>query len=52
MEDKLSKDERIRLECLAQAVQFNALGGSKISVIPIILQAKEFEGYIREGEVL
>lgn len=48
IEDKLLRDERIRLECLAQAV------GSSIGVPSpperIIEKAEKFEEYIRNGK--
>ncbi len=49
IEDQLTRDERIRLECFAQAVALNQMGGSK-QVVPLITQASQIEEYIREGK--
>jgi len=46
-EDKLQRDERIRLEALNQAVHLNM--GVAISDEQIISIAKRFERYIRNG---
>ncbi len=46
IEDKLTRDERIRLECLAQANMMNLHDPVK----EIIEKAKDFENYIRTGE--
>lgn len=47
VEDKLSRDERLRLECVAQAVAYSQMK----QVIPrdIVSAAKEFEEYISGG---
>ena len=48
IEDKLTRDERIRLEALAQAI--NSMG--HVSSTPsnvIIVVADKFENYIRNG---
>lgn len=46
-EDKLDKDERLRLEALNQAVHLNI--GVAISDEQIIMIARRFERYIRNG---
>lgn len=46
--DELSKDERIRLEALAQAVA--QIVGISTSAETTITVAKRFERYIKEGE--
>jgi hypothetical protein len=47
IEDKLTHDERLRLECIGQAVQANArLSGQPSSPEKIISDAKEFSKYI------
>lgn len=48
MEDKLEHDERLRLECLAQAIAAQAAlgrGGQGI-----VTRAAEYEKYVRTGE--
>jgi hypothetical protein len=45
IEDKLTKEERLRLECLNQAVQRNVM--KPASNDEILETAKEFEKYIR-----
>jgi hypothetical protein len=47
IEDKLNRDERIRLEALNQAVAMNAMGNNGPSAI--VRDAKELETYIRAG---
>lgn len=47
-EDKLSRDERIRLECLNQANAENMRFGLESS--QVIPRAAEFERFIRDGE--
>ncbi len=47
IEDKLTRDERIRLECLAQA---NAVSLHQ-SIAAVIEKAKDFETYIRNGDI-
>lgn len=44
IEDKLTHDERLRLECLNQSIQ----RGSRMTTSPelIIQEAKEFEKYV------
>lgn len=48
IEDQLTRDERIRLECLNQAVASKTMTSS--TPLDIIDTAKKFEGYIREEE--
>lgn len=48
IEDKLDHDERLRLECVAQAVASTAM--SRPSAETIVETAKRFETYIREGK--
>lgn len=45
IEDKLEHDERLRLECLAQAVAMQRHSSPSI----IIACAAEFEKFVREG---
>lgn len=47
IEDKLSHDERLRLECVAQAVSSSTLNGN--SAEGIVYKASKFEDYIRNG---
>lgn len=47
VQDQLSKDERIRLESLNQAVHLNV--GIAISDEQIVEIAKHFERYIKNG---
>lgn len=47
IEDKLKRDERIRLEALAQAVAHRQMNHSSGSVLAT---AREFESFIRGGE--
>ena len=44
-EDKLTHDERLRLECVAQAVALHAMG-PKPSAETLITFAKRFESWI------
>ena len=44
MEDKLSTDQRVRLECLAQAV---ARAGHTKHTEEVIKDAEQFEQYVR-----
>ena len=47
IEDKLDQDQRIRLECLAQA---NVLHGSFNSSIGLVIEAaKKMESFIKKG---
>lgn len=48
LEDKLTRDEQIRLEALALAVNINALRNLQPNLI--ISDAKKMEAYIREGD--
>jgi hypothetical protein len=45
--DRLTHDERLRLECLAQAMQTAAFTGN---VSTILSQAKKYETYVTTGE--
>jgi len=45
-EDKLEHDERLRLECLAQAIQSN-LGRPK-STVDTVKRAAAFEAFVRK----
>lgn len=44
IEDKLNHDERVRLECVAQAVQLNAV--QRASVEKIVSDARVLEVYV------
>jgi hypothetical protein len=48
VEDKLSRDERIRLEFMNQAVSIS-MGTPNKTVDKIITDAKKFEAYIKNG---
>lgn len=48
MEDQLFREERIRLECLAQAVTSYSLSNPPTGII--IDRAKEFQDYIQDRE--
>jgi hypothetical protein len=48
--DQLTRDERIRLEALNQAVQSTAVNGPRLPADIVIEQAVEFEKFIRHGE--
>lgn len=45
IEDKLTHDERIRLECLAQAIGRDRTGNTD----QILALARSFEEFVREG---
>lgn len=45
LEDKLTHDERLRLECIAQANM--AAAGRPTSAEVLIAKAKEFEEYVK-----
>jgi len=47
IEDKLEHDERVRLECLAQAV---AMHRPTLSPAAIVDAAAEFEQFVKEGK--
>lgn len=47
IEDKLSHDERLRLECVAQAIAFGMRNSS--SVEGVIHTAARFEKFVKEG---
>jgi hypothetical protein len=50
IEDKLSQDQRIRLESLAQAIQnSNAIGITRAETI--VDKAKQFENYVKFGTI-
>jgi hypothetical protein len=49
IEDKLDKDQRIRLEALAQANTSNIMAADRTGVATIDV-AKRFETYIRIGK--
>lgn len=48
IEDKLTREERIRLECLAQANSGAAMGRSR-STSDILAQAAKFERFVLWG---
>jgi hypothetical protein len=51
MGDQLTRNERLRLEALAQSVALS-LGPGRLSHTDVVLEvAKRFERYIMEGEV-
>lgn len=50
LEDKLSQDERLRLECLAQAVQYQILERVNRPVETVIDIASKMEKFVREGK--
>ena len=49
VEDKLSHDERLKLECLAQSIAFNAYvhGPHPANPAKIIYAAEVFEKYVK-----
>lgn len=49
IEDKLTTDQRIRLEALGQST--TSFVGSNTSGMLIVARAQDFEDYIREGKV-
>jgi len=51
IEDKLTQDQRIRLECMAQAVASNAMAGltAKTDPYALVKKAEVIEAYVREG---
>lgn len=49
IEDKLTHDERLRLECIAQAVQTTAARANH-SAEQVLAYAMRFEAYIRDGK--
>lgn len=49
IEDKLSHAERLRLECLAQAVQHSQVPGSA-DAYEIVSRARIFESFVRDPE--
>lgn len=51
MEDKLTHDERLRLECVAQAVvSLGAPAGRSVGDDAIVRRAAQIEAYVREGK--
>lgn len=50
MRDKLSRDERIRLECLSQAVTQSMKGPSHYTAEYIVKNAAILEKYIKNGK--
>lgn len=48
IEDKLDREERIRLECIAQAVTLSMSHPNK-APIKVIEDAAQFEAYIKNG---
>ena len=48
-EDKLTHDERLRLECLAQAIANHAMLNSP-SPSQLVREAQEYERYIKGDE--
>lgn len=48
LEDKLTHDERVRLECIEQAIVSFSM--KSCTEDTIIIRAKEFEKYILEGD--
>ena len=49
IEDKLSRDERLRLECLAQAIAKHQMK-PPVTAGVIIRDAQQFEVYVRDGK--
>lgn len=47
IEDKLTHDERLRLECVAQAIAAGAMASTPAELI--VARAVVFEQYVREG---
>lgn len=45
IEDKLTHDERLRLECIAQAIAKNTVMQKPIATL--ITEAREIEGYVK-----
>lgn len=45
MEDKLDHDERLRLECLAQAVASNTMRASSAALV--LMDAADYEKFVR-----
>lgn len=50
MEDKLGHDERLRLECLAQAIAYRTHRQLTESPEQTIQRATEFEQYVARGK--
>lgn len=49
IEDRLSHDERLRLECVAQANMSVAAKMESMSAAELVVIASVFEDYVREG---
>lgn len=52
IEDKLTRDERRRLEALAQSIVYNARVGEKISIEKLLDDAKRFDKWVSRNEVM
>lgn len=50
VEDKLSHDERLRLECLAQANAFYATRPGISTHGNVVATAEAFEEYVKKGD--
>lgn len=48
IEDKLTRDERLRLECLSQAIQ--SMRPTPLNENQLIDRADKFERYLRNGK--
>lgn len=46
IEDKLTHDERLRLECLAQAIAFKGASDLLVPTERVLVAAKNFEEYV------
>ena len=47
IEDKLDHDERLRLECLAQAINSTHMNPLSVPAEKIIERAKQFEEFVK-----
>lgn len=52
IEDKLTRDERRRLESLAQSIVYNARVGEKVSIEKLLADAKRFDMWVSRNEVM
>lgn len=50
IEDKLTHDERVRLECVAQAVAMNATILGPCTSTQVIDAARQFERYVKGSQ--
>lgn len=50
MEDKLTREERIRLDCLNQATAYEASRISNLSTDQIIGRAAKYENFVKNGK--